>query len=568
MAKSSKKEYYSPNKGITVSDENAISSIKLEQELDIINNGRLGNYNDQGQYFFDRNIAKELIRCKKHISKYVEANPLRNGYDTYFLYTLLPGFDNIEFILEANKNFARLLILEKVIKEGGQYFDIFEEEVIKFDIDKKVTLDYIKNVLRIIDDVDGEDGKKFEDDHITLILLRKIYLKEVSDNILSNSVKIERDQFEKAISMLKEDGEYGKRVLQKFIERVNSRQEVIENKDSADYNRSLNEILASVIFIETTDKDLENKNNKQLYSQIFENRVTQLAPVLAESKGAVSTTAVKGKFFDLTHKDLEQNFVDGEIGGYRNSRFVDVRQITDTKPLDKAITSIYPVKDNVLETKKSSIRPRQTDSKQIAEEKPTQNYVDEKVADYNAMAISSAEMQVFERAQARENKVTPPKERKVKAILEEAQERSKATSEDQTPSNVGKIESKEKTSAQVNKMTMVAENSPTQTLRVDKNERSTHGQESKTNIDNSQIINNYFNGLSEEKKGNEKSSDEIKEQKIENKNATLNEEIIQNIIKAKQETNESEISFSMKGSTQNDKFLSKEFSVNVQEPTL
>ena len=85
-------------------------------------------------------------------------------------------------------------------------------------------------------------------------------------------------------------------------------------------------------------------------------------------------------------------------------------------------------------------------------------------------------------------------------------------------------------------MTKTEEYSPTQILRGDKNERSTHGQESKTNIDNSQIINNYFNGLSEASTINKKSGDEIKEQKKENENTTLNEEIIQNIIKAKDTT--------------------------------
>ena len=142
MTKVTDQEYYTPNKGVSVSDYQAISITKLEQELDIINNGRLGNYDSQGNYFFDEDITEELINCTKYVSKYIKENPLRKGNDTYFLYTLLPGFEKLEFILEANSKSARLLLLEKVVKEGGEYFDIFEEEVINFDIDKKITIRY------------------------------------------------------------------------------------------------------------------------------------------------------------------------------------------------------------------------------------------------------------------------------------------------------------------------------------------------------------------------------------------------------------------------------------------
>ena len=332
MTKVTDQEYYTPNKGVSVSDYQAISITKLEQELDIINNGRLGNYDSQGNYFFDEDITEELINCTKYVSKYIKENPLRKGNDTYFLYTLLPGFEKLEFILEANSKSARLLLLEKVVKEGGEYFDIFEEEVINFDIDKKITIDYIIDKLHIIN-VDSDDGAQRDELlYVTLILLRKIYMKNLAELILNNSIQLEREQFEKSIAALKANGEYGNRILEKFVQRLKTRQDVVNKKKSPNYNRALNEILASVIYIETKDSDLTKKANKDLYSLVTEKRINRLAPILAENKKEVSAAKVKGAYFDLTHKDLADSRVANAIANYSNNRFVD---LNNKKPTSK-----------------------------------------------------------------------------------------------------------------------------------------------------------------------------------------------------------------------------------------
>ena len=304
MTKVTDQEYYTPNKGVSVSDYQAISITKLEQELDIINNGRLGNYDSQGNYFFDEDITEELINCTKYVSKYIKENPLRKGNDTYFLYTLLPGFEKLEFILEANSKSAR----------------------------KKITIDYIIDKLHIIN-VDSDDGAQRDELlYVTLILLRKIYMKNLAELILNNSIQLEREQFEKSIAALKANGEYGNRILEKFVQRLKTRQDVVNKKKSPNYNRALNEILASVIYIETKDSDLTKKANKDLYSLVTEKRINRLAPILAENKKEVSAAKVKGAYFDLTHKDLADSRVANAIANYSNNRFVD---LNNKKPTSK-----------------------------------------------------------------------------------------------------------------------------------------------------------------------------------------------------------------------------------------
>lgn len=306
-------KYARHNGGDIVGDRKAIENEKRNQLRDIIDNQRLGGFDSIGNYYLEDVIRDELVKMTKYVDHVNMHDPLRNDHDVHYLYANLPSFDRLEFVLEIYKNVVSLSLLEKVYREGGQYFDSYEENLTNFILDKGQDVDYIYSVLNIKKTDRG--GRAF-DDGIDNILLRKIYLRAMSEKIRETSVKLEREAFEETVAMLKGAGRYGEKVLRAFVEKLNDRQEIIENKDDPDYNKSLNDILLSAMELVTDEKDLSSSSNRQVYNKVKSFRNEKIAPVIEESKENITPNSVKGKFFEITKKDIsapEMSVIFGDL---------------------------------------------------------------------------------------------------------------------------------------------------------------------------------------------------------------------------------------------------------------
>lgn len=250
-----------------VNDPAAIKSCKNEQNRDVIDNARLGSYDKYGNYVIIPDIKRELISMPKLI---YSTNHTTTGV-VYDLKATIPIFGDVFFKLSIGKSEAVLSLTESVNREAGGYLEVYDEPIDSFALGKDRLPDSIIFRTYHITEKPDDFGKK-EVYEYNNILTRKVYLNLLSKELRTTSVLDEKQAFDNMVATLKNGGEYGKRVLTEFVDRLKERPAVFEIANTEHYNKAVNEVLLSALDIATTEEDKQNPDNKETYLQVLNAR--------------------------------------------------------------------------------------------------------------------------------------------------------------------------------------------------------------------------------------------------------------------------------------------------------
>ncbi len=326
--------YTRPSGEEVVGDSKYISSIRDEQSRDIIDNCRIGNYDSNGNYAIDPEITAELIGMNKWIYRETLKNVLKDNKKEIELIvnSRLPLFGDMEFRLVVAETSARLYLIEEVFREGGGYLETYGEKIAEYvsDSTEKEDLASIFTLfnIRIIEEDEEDDGKKVdeEDSNIEKLLVRKIYLSLLAKQLIDETAAEEKAIFDKIVAILKEQGgEYGKRVLKNFIDRLERRPEVMGIKDKSGYNKALNDMLMGAIEVVTTDDDMKDDKIKKIFIDINNLRNNHTQDNIDKVKRNISPDTVK-KVYDKVRGDKAKLTLQDV------SRIIDDTQDTLKKP--------------------------------------------------------------------------------------------------------------------------------------------------------------------------------------------------------------------------------------------
>lgn len=270
--------YTRPNGDDIVGDTNLIENVRDEQSRDIIDNCRIGSYDGRGNYVVDAEIVKELIGMKKRLTRTEYENTLRDNREEYEFkaFGKLPLYGKTEFRLVISNSHAKLYLIEEVYREGGGYLEVYGEKLADYVSDSNEKND-LKSILTafnitIIDEDDDDEGKTWEPEdgeNVKKLLIRKIYLSLLAKQLEESTSEGEKHSFDRMVELLKSNGgEYGKKVLKHFLDRLERRPEVMTIKDKHGYNKALNDMLMGSIEVATTVEDLKNPETKALFEQL------------------------------------------------------------------------------------------------------------------------------------------------------------------------------------------------------------------------------------------------------------------------------------------------------------
>lgn len=310
------------NGSLEISDPDTISNVKIEQEREIIENQRLGSYDFNGKYSIPKEIIGDLLKLPKQILSVKAQDPLRGKKDVYRLTAKLPGFDKLDFLLEVDNQFADIYLLEKAYKEGGNYFDTHEVHLKSVLISEENSIEKIMKNLKINTDTD-DGGRKIDESEIIDLLLRKIYLQSVAQKLKEKSIGAEREVFEDVMATLKSSGAYGEKILATFVARLDTRQSILSAKGTPEYNRALNDVMMSSIYLQTTDENLKDPKIKAIYDKIVTLRQQTIEPIMQEAKDSITATAIKGRFVEKYKQDIPKEEMQAHFETLASTRMVD-----------------------------------------------------------------------------------------------------------------------------------------------------------------------------------------------------------------------------------------------------
>ena len=305
MSEEEKNEFaYKRDNGEDIIDPVAIRSCKDEQNRDIIENQRLGSYDKYGNYILIPEIRQELI----NIPKLVYNTREEENCKIFDLSAKIPLFENLYFKLKISNIEAVLYITETITREAGEYVEVYEEVVDSLSLqEEKIPQSIIFRTFNIFEN-DDDYGQEFEDFYgFENILTRKVYLSLLANELLGETDEEEQESFKLMLETLKNGGEYGQRVLQEFMKRLSDRKEVFDINNTGEYNRATNEILLSSIDIVTTEKDLKNDNNKNIYLKVINIRNRNISKHIKNAQQKVDEKYVKEATNKATRAFLEKN---------------------------------------------------------------------------------------------------------------------------------------------------------------------------------------------------------------------------------------------------------------------
>lgn len=303
--KINKEGFYFRENGESLSDRDCIKSCKDEQSRDIIENGRLGSYDEYGNYVLTPAIRQELTTMPKLVYN-VATKDTKTIYD---LRSAIPLFGDIFFRLKINKYEAVLLLVENVVREAGQYVEVYEEVVdsLAFGEKEPMSMETIFIIFNITED-SGDFGRKmaegFEFDNI---LLRKTYLSFVAQKFNQITGEQELQDFEEMLKILQNGGEYGKKVLICFAKRIKDRMNIFDIQDEQYYARSLNQILLASLDIATTEQDKENEENFATYKKVINVRNRRTKELVKNVENQLDEQEIKQIVIDAKQAFLEHN---------------------------------------------------------------------------------------------------------------------------------------------------------------------------------------------------------------------------------------------------------------------
>ncbi len=297
---------YSRTNGESIVDPFAVKSCKNEQNRDIIENGRLGSYDEYGNYLFIPEIRQELIE----IPKLIYNTAIKDGRTTYDLRAIIPIFGDMYFKLRINKYEAKLLLIENVTREAGQYVEVYEELVdsIALSETEPVSTDVIFTLFHIYED-DDDYGMEFDAYYgFENILLKKIYMGLLANEIKDLTASDEHACYLEMMEIIEESGEYGERIKKEFLTRLKDRRQIFDIKDEYSYDRAVNEILLSSVDIATTKEDKENPKTRAVYNKIINVRNKNLAKYIEQAEERVDENYVKNVEERAVKSFIEKNY--------------------------------------------------------------------------------------------------------------------------------------------------------------------------------------------------------------------------------------------------------------------
>ena len=310
---SSVKEEYIKHKYIKgdefVTDGVTIMGCREERSRDIIDNGRLGTYDANGNYRILDSIKEELIRLPKVVTLTSASTSFAGGNDEYEAKANIPIFGDIKFKLVVNNNSATFFLIEKVNREAGGYLEIYEEKLETIDLKKEaLDLPFIFSYFNISNG-DIDLGQKWKEINIPNILTRKVYMAALSKKIKENSNQVTEEQaFNRMVDMLKEGGEYGKTILDKLDERMKQKGEFAVFRGTNAYGKALNDILLGTIHLVNSEQPELSLENKELYYELLEIRNNTTQDILIEGRNELSNADV-----ELAVEKINQLMKSGEL---------------------------------------------------------------------------------------------------------------------------------------------------------------------------------------------------------------------------------------------------------------
>ena len=227
----------------------------------------------------------------------------------YDLRSAIPLFGDIFFRLKINKYEAVLLLVEKVVREAGQYIEVYEEVVdsLAFGEKEPMSKEAIFIIFNITED-SGDFGRKMADGfEFDNILLRKTYLSFVAQKFNQITGEQELQDFEEMLKILQNGGEYGKKVLICFAKRIKDRMNIFDIQDEQYYARSLNQILLASLDIATTEQDKENEENFAIYKKVINVRNRRTKELVKSVENQLDEQEIKQIVIDAKKAFLEHN---------------------------------------------------------------------------------------------------------------------------------------------------------------------------------------------------------------------------------------------------------------------
>ena len=324
---------YKRRNGEPINDPEAIKSCKMEQSRDVIDNARLGSYDKYGNYIIIPDIKRELISMPKLVYNTYH----NNGNLVYDLKGAIPIFGDVFFKLTMSKHEAKLSITESVNREAGGYLEVYDEAIDSLALGEGMPSSIVFRTYSITDKPD--DYGKRENYAYNNILTRKVYLNLLSKELRKTSNLDEHTAFEKMVSTLKQGGEYGKRVLNEFVDRLKERPAVFEIDSTDHYNKALNEVLLSSLDISTTEADKADASTRATYLSVLNARNENIEEELRIANSRVDEAYVQGIV-----KKAAQEF-DGELLEDREESVADefFSKLSGTKSSERRRTLEKPV---------------------------------------------------------------------------------------------------------------------------------------------------------------------------------------------------------------------------------
>ena len=343
-----------------VNDPEAIKSCKTEQSRDVIDNARLGSYDKYGNYIIIPDIKRELISMPKLVYNTYH----NNGNLVYDLKGAIPIFGDVFFKLTMGKHEAKLSITESVNREAGGYLEVYDETIDSLALGEGMPSSIVFRTYSITDKPD--DYGKRENYAYNNILTRKVYLNLLSKELRKTSNLDEHTAFEKMVSTLKQGGEYGKRVLNEFVDRLKERPAVFEIDSTDHYNKALNEVLLSSLDISTTEADRADSSTRATYLSVLNARNENI-----EEELRIANSRVDEAYVQSIVKKAAQEF-DGELLEDREESVADefFSKLSGTKSSERRRTLEKPVlKQGKGENEEEKAKTKEEKIKDILDKK-------------------------------------------------------------------------------------------------------------------------------------------------------------------------------------------------------
>ncbi len=311
----------------------------------------------------------------------------------------IPIFGDLFFNLKITKKEVVLYVVETVRREANGYLEIYEEPIdaISCELEQIPQEVIFRNYNIKQTAVDNEKDTNIY--QFSNILTRKVYLTLLSKELKKTSSLNEKQAFDKMVTILKESGEYGKKVLHEFVERLKDRPAVFEIEKTEKYNKSINEILLSSLDVVTTEEDKQKPEIKKAYIAVLNVRNENIKEDLKKAT-----------------QNIEETFV-YKVVESATKEYKETRNLQKNNYLFDSMQAKATIKKETNEEKQETETPEKSNEEKQTEVEKFLNKVKGETPKKRVLEkpILKQKLQKQEKA---ENK-----EEKIKQILEKTQEK-------------------------------------------------------------------------------------------------------------------------------------------------